>query len=215
MSRITAWLVVAAALLATDARLLGLQVERAPQRIPGAWELATVLAQRKVPTGVLVPEALWKPTIRVSPPSIAIPVLLRELNARNPSVEAIDVAGVIRVASRRIPPPLEEVLERERYLDAPVRETTVRAVFFVAGDLLRGTHSTGVLGSGPEPGPECPANQQVDIPAGPTTVLAILDAVVRQRPGAVWLITYDEAAPLASLGAGLVCADGWWTVSLH
>ena len=78
---------------------------------------------------------------------------------------------------------------------------------------MRGFEPQALLGSGGtlSPGSECPIDRRVDLPGGSMTAIALLDQIVRQVPGVVWVVTYRKEPASASLqvNVGLLCWNGW------
>jgi hypothetical protein len=209
-------LVVALALLVAWIPEFEVRPEPAYTRSEGVWELATALAARRVPVGVIASERAWEPSFPlVRPdPAASLAAVLIEFNAKHPLMVAAQVGGVVHLRNRNAPAWLRKALTEERYLAAPVKMSAMNVMFYTAAGLLRGAEITGIVGSGPMPGPGCPATQEVLIPAGRTTVAAIGDEVTRQSPGAGWLIVFDESLE-DSVQVGILCSEGAWQISLR
>jgi len=129
-------------------------------------------------------------------------------NAVNTGFQAIEKAGIVHV--RGVDEPIGVGATLESYVSVrngsgiPVIEAVLKRVV----GAVRGRELQGFVGTGSFPGPECPLDRPVNLPEGPTPLIALLDQIIRQVPGLVWLVTYEPGLPNNNLKVGLLCPDG-------
>lgn len=180
-------------------------------------ELAVALANARVPAGIVIPDAALAsyrttfPGAQVSADVLNAGLVERVTRFKTPlQVERRGQVWVMQAQS--VPADIANRLSSSRYLANTVKSSASHAVFnFVAG-LLQETEVTGVLGAGSLPDETCPLQAPVELGAGPTSIVTMLNETVRQAPGLVWFVTYD--AKVEQMAIGVVCPGGQYTKML-
>ena len=132
---------------------------------------------------------------------------MARFNRSTPDVRASEHSGVVRIQSANLPPAIQAELNRAVYVP-PVEGVLVwEAVFVKALGLLAGREPQGFAGTGIGEGAACGLDRRIRL-GGEATVTETLDAVVRQAPGLIWVITYSDDNPLQTMEIGVLCPDG-------
>jgi hypothetical protein len=181
-------------------------------------ELAADLARHGVPGGIVVMNSEFGDVSSLSArraPADALRSLdggvsarVNQFNAVGSQYHATAGDGFVHVRSVREPDDLRQVLERNVQVDESAGLSARDAVFMRVVKALSGKEPQAIIGTGAFPGSECPLDRPVHVPAGWTSVTRMLDDIVKQVPGLVWLVTYDIDAPNYGLEVGLVCGGG-------
>jgi hypothetical protein len=174
--------------------------------------VAQTLASRGVPVGVILPRGT---STRGSPTSVrlndAVPTVLARFNADNSEFAAEESDGVVHIRSGREPTFVAALLNGERTFTGPVTNTAWEALSVrIAGVLWAHGDELCCVGSLPEFPSDCPASNLVHLAVGRTTVLALLNSIVRQQPRLAWMVTYDphETSAADDLQLSLLCPNG-------
>ena len=214
------WIVgLVAPCLLTASAALGQTIAAPATPAGGAVELAVTLARNDAPAGLVAPRPVLVGRRAAPSPSPTaagkaafqegLARMIERFNASGTAFRARSEGGVVHVRSPHEPPEVTKALRQ------PVRiETRVTASVLV---LLRGPIVQAMRGSAPSegylyaglmPSSECSLLAHVRPPEGRATALELLDEIVRQLPGRVWLATYDPAEPRQTLKVGILCRDG-------
>ncbi|MDQ3169568.1 MAG: hypothetical protein M3Q55_05475 [Acidobacteriota bacterium] len=175
---------------------------------------AQALAQRGIAGGVIISEAAYggprsPVTPETGPPKGTLENALERFNGSQRRVTAAPGAIGVLIRGDDVPAHVDRALREARLVD-DFEGPAWRAIFESAGGLLRmsATQTHGYIGSGAVPSSGCPFEAPVKIARGTKAVTQILDEIVTQAPGLVWLITYAPAAREGKLKIGYVCPDG-------
>jgi hypothetical protein len=175
---------------------------------------AQALAQRGTPGGVIVSEDDYggrrsPVTPETGPPKGTLERAIERFNGSHRQVTASRREAAILIRGNDVPPFLDSALRAPRPVD-DIEAPAWQAIFESAGGLLRlsATQTSGYLGSGAFPSRACPFETPVRISRGTKTVTQVLDEIVTQTPGLVWLITYAPTAKEGKLKIGYLCPDG-------
>ncbi len=187
----------------------------------GPREYAVTLVQNRVPVGLVLERGMLEQGKPIVPPesSEADRAAFRErltssldlFNAAGGTFRATEVGGVVHLRSVDEPTDVTDALRRQDHTPESLELPLLGAVFRRGAATLTGSEPQAVVGSGPvpRPGPGCPLETPVHVPAGSATVVGLLDGIVRQVPGVAWVVTYDGAANRdLKLHVGLLCSDG-------
>jgi hypothetical protein len=184
----------------------------------GTRAFAVVLAQNGVPCGVVAPEVVmaWRPGDPRVEATFASKVAfgsglsstLESFNARNGLFQATQSGGIVHLRSREEPPDVMAALHREAVVKAEVEIPAATALVSEVALAMRGWEQGGIIGVGAVPAPESLLNRVVRIKKGRSSPITLLDEVVRQVPGLVWLVTYNPGLPNQDLKVGLMDAEG-------
>lgn len=175
-------------------------------------EFAIALARSGISGGLILPKSrLNAPSEEAVAEGVrrgeTLDSTLAQFNASHPGVRASARAGVVRVHETEVPAVVLEALARSVYV-APVDEISVwEAVFVKTVGLIAGREPQGFAGTGVGTSVGCPMNRRIRLPNEPT-IERVLDGIVRQVPGLMWVVTYSEESPLETLEVGIICADG-------
>jgi hypothetical protein len=180
-------------------------------------DLARRLASNGTPAGVVVPEGvLGRLAVDDGPPGATNrplklwdPAGLALFNQRNVALSAKEANGVIHVRGADEPRTIQDLLETPIVVDEANGITVIDSIFRRVVGAMRGHEPDALMGTGIMPSRECPVDATVTVPGGSTTPIELLDAIVRQTPGIVWLVTYRPESPTETVKVGLLCADGW------
>lgn len=139
--------------------------------------------------------------------------LLREFNT-NHAVQAVDEHGVIHVRQADEPADVRAFLERPVLVRRAAESTgAFFAVLEWLPDALLG-RLRGAAGSRLGGDPPCPWDEPVRVPRDSPSVLSYLDAIVKQAPGTVWLVIYDDwTPPFATPEVGMMCTNGEYALT--
>lgn len=137
-----------------------------------------------------------------------LPLLLARFTETNAGLRAAIQQSMVHVRDIHAPEDVRELLERTLYINDGSRVSAAQAVFEAIAGAIRLERQRGIIGTGTFPGFECRLDRHVQLPEGPATVTALLDSVVQQAPGLVWLITYDDQLPMRGMKIGLMCPGG-------
>jgi hypothetical protein len=204
------------ALFLTGGPIISLAPAPSPSTSPR--ELADDLARQGVPGGIVVLNSELAdvsslssrraPADALQSPDAGVSARVNQFNAVGSHYHATSGDGFVHVRSVREPDDLRLVLERDVHVDESSELSARDAVFMRVVKALSGKEPQAIIGTGGFPGPECPLGRPVHVPAGWTSVTRMLDDIVKQVPGLVWLVTYDFDAPDYGLEVGLLCGGG-------
>jgi hypothetical protein len=101
-------------------------------------------------------------------------------------------------------------------LDFPRQHYPIKATFSLAlyDIVLRGLarRPIGTVSTRePGAGPECPVEQNITIPAGRSTPIQTMNALVSRVKGVAWLVRFGERGDPLRLQVGYVCGNGVWS----
>jgi len=184
---------------------------------------AMSLAQNDVPGGVVVPaERLASRAER--PPDLrsldkaafrgSLAARVEAFNSTSKVFRASEHDGVVHI--RSVDEPIEVTRSLAQSVDVTAAQgvPAISAVFRQGVAAMRGFEPQAILGSGSggfATGPECPIYSPVEVNRGPMTTVALLDQIVRQVPGLVWVVTYRKNAMKGTVDVdvGVLCWTGW------
>jgi hypothetical protein len=180
-----------------------------------ARELAMFFARNGVPAGFVLPAAELAAVRAPSHQAATLQgegetlrTILSRFNDTHASLRASVRAGMVHVRGTKEPATVRESLERTVYVPPPDGVTAFDAVFIHVVGLLAGREPQGIVGSiVTTEESDCRVTGSLRL-GGEGTVVSVLDAIVRQSPGLVWLVTYDPAFPAETMQVGLMCPDG-------
>ena len=187
------------------------------QERPGEYTIA--LAQSGVPVGLVAPRdvLIGRHAVPHSETMAAGTSISREglassldlFNTAKGGFRARQEGGVVHVRSLEEPAEVGSALERSTLMEEAVEVPAFGAIYRYVVRAMSGVEPPqGFVFSGALPGPECPINRPVRMPEGSLSAIALLDQIVRQVPGLVWVVSYSPEAPNAGLKVGRMCPDG-------
>ena len=182
-------------------------------------QYAMSLAQDGVPAGIVASREVLaqvrrmpRPQATVGTPSVVRGTLASGLdlfNAAKGAFRASQDDGIVHLRSLEEPAEISSALDRSTQLDEAVEVPAMHAIYRYVVRAMRGVEpSQGYVWTGGLPGPECPINRPIRIAGGPATAIGLLDQVVRQVPGLLWVVSYNPDQPSVALKVGLMCQDG-------
>jgi hypothetical protein len=190
---------------------------------------ALTLAQNDVPVGIVIPAEFLRGGKGMPHPEITadskaafridLAARLDVFNADKGTFRASQGEnGVVHIRSINEPMEVTRALEHYSYAEPAVRLSALAVAFRHGVEGMRGYRPQAIAGSGvqPTPGPECPIDDPVEFAGGSTTAMGVLDQIVHQVPGIVWLVTYRQVptSPL-EVNLGLLCTNGgYFTISV-
>jgi len=198
------WRVLCAAVVSSASLI----AQSAGPRI-GPRDVAILMASRQMPAGVIAPTVVMSvgPPPPPSPASETDDGLLARFTASLPSFDAVRDGKVVHVLPKDLPSKIRARLDQKLELES-TSDTSATGMVIRFADALRGRISPNALAGGGLPGPKCPLANTVHLPDTPMSTQQALDAVVKQVPGLVWIVTYDAAVPDLDFALGLMCAGG-------
>ena len=181
-------------------------------------EFARQLASVHVPMGMVVPvtEVVGRQRdlgalTEGSPKSLSAVELrssIQRFNALKGRFRASQRGDVVHVRSVEEPAEVTTLLDRSTKLDGGVEVPAMLAIYQHVVSAMTGKEQPeGYAWSGALPSPACPINQKVHLPSG-LTAEGVLDQVVSQVPGLIWVLTYNPQLKDNTMAVGLMCADG-------
>ena len=191
---------------------------------------ALALAQNDVPVGIVIPAEFLRGGKGMPHPEITadtkaafrmdLAARLDLFNADKGTFRARrGENGVVHLRSVNEPIEVTEALEHFSNVEPAVRLSALGVAFRHGVEAMSGSRPQALLGSGvmPTSGPECPIDDPVEFPGGSMTALGVLDQIVHQVPGIVWLVTYRKVptSPRLQVNLGLLCTSGGYlTISV-
>lgn len=179
-------------------------------------DFVQALALKEVAAGIVVPEEMFKRRVPSGADETtagrttldSVDSRMESFNFASGPFRAARKGRVIHVRSLDEPQEVTRALERAVEVRESVELPALQAVYSTVVGAISGAEPSGIVGSGILPGSECPLGRAVKIRPGSLTAIALLDEIVLQTPGLVWLATYDRDLPHANLKVGLMCPDG-------
>ncbi|MEZ5317602.1 MAG: hypothetical protein R2752_23800 [Vicinamibacterales bacterium] len=190
--------------------------QRVPSLMQGASATSVLglpgaLAARGIPAGVVISaDVLRQPAAEIPQMSEegTLDAALSRFDEAHPGYRSVHAGGVVLVEQLPVPPVVAELLSRRHtvhYQAVPALE-----LLLAVGDLLAkvpGSAGGGIAGTGPPVG-NCPLNTPITVHIDAPTTRQILDAMVEQAKGLVWLMIHDLDARQDGLQLGFMCPNG-------
>jgi hypothetical protein len=175
---------------------------------------AQALGQRGTAAGLILPEAAFaKARVGVAaekgPPQRTVDDAVQRFNGSRSDLRASLHGRTLLVRGVEEPDEVKLALDRHQPIAALEGVSAGDAILRYASAVLGPSPApSAVISTGPLPGPSCPVGKRVNVPNGEKSVIELLNAIVEQAPGMVWLITYDANKTTERLKIGYACPDG-------
>jgi len=181
-------------------------------------ELAAELARHGVAGGAVVPASDfsgWVPPRAV--PSAeekeafrdGLPAVAEAFAEARSEYSVTLMDSVVHVRSAREPAAVQVVLDGIAVVP-DVESISVRDALYklVLGAMTGQEPTGGIVGTGRQPVEACSLDRLIRVSGGSMSPARLLDQIVGQLSGVVWVVTYDEERPNNDLKVGFICRGG-------